>query len=53
MYYFGINDIFTEYGKGKIVEHIFKKITKGDSISAVPPDDYKKRFDNFIKICLK
>ena len=50
-YYFGINDILTEYGKGKAAEHIFKKITKGDGISAVPPEDYKLRFDNFIKSC--
>ena len=53
MYYFGISDIFTEYGAGKKVEHIFKKITKGSGISAVPPSEYKKRFDNFIKLCLK
>ena len=43
MYYFGIKDIFTEYGKGKVVEHIFKKISKVDGISAVPPEDYKNR----------
>ena len=50
MYYFGINDIFTEYDTGKVVEHIFKKIiTKGNGISAVPPLDYKNRFDDFIK----
>ena len=53
MYYFGINDIFKEYGKGKVVEHIFKKIAKGDGISAVPPEDYKNRFDGFIKSCFK
>ena len=53
IYYFGINDIFTEYGKGKAMEHILKKITKGDGISAVPPEDYKNRFDNFIKSCFK
>ena len=51
MYYFGINDIFTEYGTGKVFEHIFKKIAKGDGISAVPPEDYKNRFDEFIKSC--
>ena len=53
MYYFGINDIFTEYGKGKVVEHIFKKIAKGEGISAVPPEEYKSRFDDFIKSCFK
>ena len=53
MYYFGISDIFMEYNTGKKVEHIFKKITKGSGISAVPPDEYKNRFDNFIKLCLK
>jgi hypothetical protein len=53
MYYFGISDIFTEYGAGKKMEHLFKTITKGSGISAVPPIEYKKRFDNFIKLCLK
>lgn len=53
MYYFGISDIFMEYNTGKKVEHIFKKITKGSGISTVPPDEYKNRFDNFIKLCLK
>lgn len=53
MYYFGISDIFMEYNTGKKVEHIFKKITKGSGISVVPPDEYKNRFDNFIKLCLK
>ena len=53
MYYFSISDIFTEYSTGKKMEHIFKKITKGSGISAVPPSEYKQRFDNFIKLCLK
>ena len=53
MYYFGISDIFTEYGAGKKMEHIFKKLTKRSGFSAVPPSEYKKRFDNFIKFCLK
>lgn len=53
MYYFGISDIFMEYNTGKKMEHIFKKITKGKGISAVPPNDYKNRFDKFIKLCLK
>ena len=53
LYYFGISDIFTEYSAGKKMEHIFKKITKGSGISAVPPNEYKTRFDNFIKLCLK
>ena len=53
MYYFGISDIFTQYGAGKKMEHIFKKITKGSGISAVPPFEYKNRFDNFINLCMK
>ena len=53
IYYFGISDIFTEFGAGKKMEHIFKKLTKGSGFSAVPPSEYKKRFDNFIKFCLK
>ncbi len=53
MYYFGISDIFMEYNTGEKVEDIFKKITKGIGISVVPPDEYKNRFDNFIKLCLK
>ena len=53
MYYFGISDIFTEYGAGKKMEYIFKRITKGNGISSVPPIEYKTRFDNFIKLCLK
>ena len=53
VYYFGISDIFTQYGAGKKMEHIFKKITKGSGISAVPPFEYKNRFDNFINLCMK
>ena len=54
MYYFGISDIFMEYNTGKKMEHIFKKITKGNGISTVPPNEYKKRFVDFIKKnCLK
>ena len=53
LYYFGISDIFTEYNAGKKMEYIFKKITKGSGISSVPPLEYKTRFDNFIKLCLK
>ena len=53
LYYFGISDIFTDYNTGKKMEHILKKITKGSGISAVPPIEYKTRFDNFIKLCLK
>ena len=53
MYYFGISDIFTEYGTGKKMEYIFKTITKGNGISAIPPNEYKIRFDKFINFCLK
>ena len=53
MYYFGISDIFTKYGKGKKMEHIYKKLTKGNGISVAPPNEYKIRFDNFIKTCFK
>ena len=54
MYYFGISDIFMEYNTGKKMEHLFKKITKGNGISTVPPNEYKKRFVDFIKKkCLK
>ena len=53
MYYFGITDILTSYGKGKKMEYIYKKFIKGNGISVVPPNEYKNRFDNFIKSCLK
>ena len=48
MYYFGISDIFTQYGAEKKMEHIFKKITKWSGISVVPPFEYKNGFEYFI-----
>ena len=45
---FGIIDILTEYSTQKAAEYLFKSVCIGTGISAVPPDDYAKRFIDFI-----
>lgn len=49
LYYFGIIDILTPYTLYKRVEHAAKSFKyDGDTISAIPPDQYGKRFLNFL-----
>uniref|UniRef100_A0A7S3NTI8 PIPK domain-containing protein n=1 Tax=Euplotes crassus TaxID=5936 RepID=A0A7S3NTI8_EUPCR len=48
IYFLGIIDILTEYNTKKKMEHFFKRLKYGNSISCVPPDRYAKRFDEFI-----
>ncbi len=48
VYFFGIIDIFTNYGATKKVEYIVKSVSQGKGISCKPPDEYSKRFINFV-----
>ena len=51
MYHFGIIDFLQSWDKGKKAERCLKtSITKmQNDISAIPPDQYQKRFMEFIK----
>ena len=49
VYFFGIIDIFTNYGATKKVEYIVKSVSQGNGISCKPPDEYSTRFVNFIE----
>ncbi|EGR34874.1 phosphatidylinositol-4-phosphate 5-kinase, putative [Ichthyophthirius multifiliis] len=49
IYYFGIIDILTCFNNLKKIEYFTKKIIYGNTISSVPPQQYKDRFINFIK----
>ena len=48
VYFFGIIDIFTNYGATKKVEYIVKSVSQGSGISCKPPNEYSRRFINFI-----
>ena len=48
VYFFGIIDIFTNYGGKKKMEYIVKSVSQGTGISCKPPDEYSRRFINFI-----
>jgi len=48
IYFMGIIDILTEYNTRKKLEHFFKSLKYGNSISCVPPELYASRFDDFI-----
>ena len=48
VYFFGIIDIFTLYGGKKKMEHLVKTISQGFGISCKPPDEYSKRFGQFL-----
>ena len=48
IYFFGIIDIFTNYGATKKMEYIIKTVGQGAGISCKPPDEYSKRFISFI-----
>jgi len=48
LYFFGIIDILTQYNSRKKAEYVFKRITSGKGISAVPPNQYGQRFRKFI-----
>ena len=52
VYFFGIIDIFTNYGPSKRVEYIVKSVSQGKGISCKPPDEYSKRFIRFIDTIL-
>ncbi|ORY83895.1 hypothetical protein BCR37DRAFT_392344 [Protomyces lactucae-debilis] len=57
VYYLGIIDLLTRYGTRKHLEHFFKGLGKPaeykKQISAVPPQDYAKRFRDFISAMTK
>jgi len=53
IYFFGIIDIFTDYGTKKSMEHFFKSIVQGDGISCMPPDEYYLRFHQYFKTIFK
>ena len=48
VYFFGIIDIFTLYGGKKKMEYLVKTISQGSGISCKPPDEYSKRFGQFL-----
>ena len=48
IYFMGIIDILTEYSTKKKLEHFFKSLKYGNTISCVPPDFYASRFNQFI-----
>ena len=51
IYYFGIIDILTEFGKMKNLEYIYKKIRYcSENMSCIPPIYYKQRFFNYLKV---
>ena len=52
VYFFGIIDIFTNYGGKKKMEYIVKSVSQGSGISCKPPDEYSKRFINFVNMIL-
>ena len=52
VYFFGIIDIFTNYGGKKKMEYIVKSVSQGSGISCKPPDEYSKRFINFVNLIL-
>ena len=48
IYFFGIIDIFTNYGASKKVEYIVKSVSQGRGISCKPPNIYSQRFIKFV-----
>jgi 1-phosphatidylinositol-4-phosphate 5-kinase len=48
IYFFGIIDIFTNFGATKKVEYIVKSVSQGAGISCKPPNEYSTRFINFV-----
>ena len=49
VYFFGIIDIFTNYGATKKMEYLVKSVSQGGGISCKPPDEYSKRFIKFVE----
>ena len=49
VYFFGIIDIFTNFGATKKVEYIVKSVGQGSGISCKPPNEYSNRFINFVE----
>ena len=52
VYFFGIIDIFTNYGATKKMEYIVKSVSQGTGISCKPPDEYSRRFVHFVETIL-
>lgn len=53
LYFLGIIDILTPYGKRKRLEHMFKSLRySSDAISTINPVDYARRFLNFCADCI-
>ena len=48
VYFFGIIDIFTNFGASKKVEYVVKSVSQGSGISCKPPNEYSQRFIKFI-----
>ena len=49
VYFFGIIDIFTNYGATKKMEYIVKSVSQGTGISCKPPNEYSRRFIKFVE----
>lgn len=47
--YFGIIDTLTPFNRKKWMEYSFKKLALGKGISCVPPDQYSRRFYEFLR----
>ena len=48
VYFFGIIDIFTNFGPTKKMEYVVKSVSQGNGISCKPPDQYSTRFIKFV-----
>ena len=48
VYFFGIIDIFTNFGATKKMEYVVKSVSQGNGISCKPPDQYSTRFIKFV-----
>ena len=48
VYFFGIIDIFTNFGASKKVEYVVESVSQGSGISCKPPNEYSQRFIKFI-----
>jgi len=48
VYFFGIIDIFTNFGATKKMEYMVKSVSQGNGISCKPPNQYSTRFIKFV-----
>ncbi|KAI9632132.1 1-phosphatidylinositol-4-phosphate 5-kinase [Dioszegia hungarica] len=53
IYYLGVIDICTPYNTAKKLEHFWKSMTEGATISCVDPDTYGHRFINFLQSVMR